>query len=80
MCLHRAAAAAVAAGEGATVTPPPFKVGDKVTHASFGQGIVMNCVAKPGDYAITVAFVGESGIKRLLHSFAKLEKAGQPTP
>ena len=55
--------------------PPPFRAGDKVTHASFGQGIVVNCQAKPGDYEITVAFKGQSGIKRLLHSFAKLEPA-----
>jgi DNA helicase-2/ATP-dependent DNA helicase PcrA len=54
--------------------PPPFKAGDKVTHASFGEGIVVNCAAKPGDYEVTVAFKGQSGIKRLLHSFAKLEK------
>ena len=56
------------------VGPPPFRAGDKVTHATFGQGIVVNCLAKPGDYEMTVAFKGQSGIKRLLHSFAKLEK------
>jgi DNA helicase-2/ATP-dependent DNA helicase PcrA len=54
--------------------PPPFRAGDKVSHATFGQGIVVNCLAKPGDYEMTVAFKGQSGIKRLLHSFAKLEK------
>ena len=56
------------------IGPPPFKAGDKVTHGSFGEGIVVNCTPKPGDYEITVAFKGQSGIKRLLHSFAKLEK------
>ncbi len=54
----------------------PFKAGEKVTHDSFGHGIVVSCVAKSGDYEVTVAFVGSSGIKRLLHSFAKLEKVG----
>jgi DNA helicase-2/ATP-dependent DNA helicase PcrA len=54
--------------------PSPFRAGDKVTHATFGQGIVVNCQAKPGDYEITVAFKGQSGIKRLLHSFAKLQR------
>jgi DNA helicase-2/ATP-dependent DNA helicase PcrA len=54
--------------------PPPFNAGDKVTHATFGQGIVVNCTAKPSDYEVTVAFKGQSGIKRLLASFAKLEK------
>ena len=78
--LDREAAAAVAAGDRtADLEPPPFKAGDKITHASFGKGIVVSCTAKPGDYEITVAFAGDAGVKRLLHSFAKLEMAGQPT-
>ncbi|MCH7607740.1 MAG: UvrD-helicase domain-containing protein [Chloroflexi bacterium] len=78
--LDREAAAAVAAGDrAADLEPPPFKAGDKITHASFGKGIVVSCTAKPGDYEITVAFAGDAGVKRLLHSFAKLEMAGQPT-
>lgn len=60
--------------------PPPFQAGDKVTHASFGNGIVVSCTPKPGDYEITVAFLGDAGIKRLLNSFAKLNKASQPAP
>ncbi len=78
--IDRAAAAAVAAGERAMAEPPPFKAGDKVTHATFGKGIVVSCTPKPGDYEVTVAFAGPSGVKRLLHGFAKLERAGQPTP
>ena len=27
----------------------PFKAGDKVSHASFGEGIVVNCSERPGD-------------------------------
>ena len=78
--LGREAAAAVAAGDrAADLEPPPFKAGDKITHPSFGKGIVVSCTAKPGDYEITVAFAGDAGVKRLLHSFAKLEMAGQPT-
>jgi hypothetical protein len=53
----------------------PFRTGDKVIHSTFGQGMVVSCVAKPGDYEITVVFMGDSGIKRLLHKFAKLKKA-----
>ena len=68
--------APVAAQASATAGPPPFKAGDRVSHASFGQGIVVNCVPKPGDYEITVAFAGGSGVKRLLNSFAKLDRAG----
>ena len=53
----------------------PFKAGDKVSHASFGEGIVVNCSERPGDFEITVAFVGNVGIKRLLNSYAKLVKS-----
>ena len=78
--LDRAAAAAVAAGEtdnAVPAAPPPYRAGDKVTHERFGKGIVVSCVPKPGDFEVTVAFVGDSGVKRLLHSFAKLERAEQ---
>ena len=52
----------------------PFKAGDKVTHAVFGQGIVVNCNPSAGDFEVVVAFAGDSGIKRLAHSYAKLER------
>ena len=66
------------APEGA-VLDAPFKAGDKVSHESFGQGIVVSCNPSGSDFEITVAFVGASGIKRLLHSFAKLDRA-EPAP
>jgi DNA helicase-2/ATP-dependent DNA helicase PcrA len=68
------AEALIADSPGVQAGPPPFKAGDKVSHATFGQGIVVNCTPKPSDYEVTVAFKGQSGIKRLLASFAKLEK------
>ncbi len=43
-------------------------------HTKFGEGIVVSCVATDTDYEVTVAFKGNSGVKRLLHSFAGLEK------
>jgi DNA helicase-2/ATP-dependent DNA helicase PcrA len=52
----------------------PFKAGEKVRHGQFGEGIVVNCLPANLDYEITVAFKGESGVKRLLLSFAGLEK------
>ena len=52
----------------------PFRAGAKVRHAKFGEGIVVNCVATDTDYEVTVAFKGNSGVKRLLYSFAGLEK------
>ena len=54
----------------------PFRAGDKVEHANFGRGIIISCLAISGDYEVTVAFTGGSGVKRLLDSFARLLKVG----
>ena len=64
--------------EPAATTPtepalPSFKSGDKVRHHAFGEGMVVSCVPSGGDYEVTVAFSGGSGVKRLLLSFAHLE-------
>jgi len=52
---------------------PVFRVGDRVHHESFGEGIVVGSKVNAGDEEVTVAFV-RAGIKRLLASYAKLEK------
>ncbi|MDE2766364.1 MAG: hypothetical protein OXI25_08060, partial [Chloroflexota bacterium] len=65
---------AAPAAQPAPAAGAPFKAGDKVTHAVFGQGIVVNCNPSAGDFEVVVAFAGDSGIKRLAHSFAKLER------
>ena len=59
--------------------PPkaPFGAGDKVRHAVFGEGIVINCLPIQDDQEVTVAFKGEAGLKRLLLSLAPLEKVEQ---
>jgi DNA helicase-2/ATP-dependent DNA helicase PcrA len=59
-----------AAPEAATAA---FSVGDKVRHATFGDGIVMSCKPSGTDFEATVAFKGH-GAKRLLLSLAALEK------
>ena len=51
-----------------------FSVGDKVRHAKFGDGIVMSCEPSGTDFEATVAFKEGFGVKRLLLSFAALEK------
>jgi DNA helicase-2/ATP-dependent DNA helicase PcrA len=61
-------------GEPAVPQPPPFKAGDKVSHGKFGDGIVVSCTTVQGDYEVSVAFVN-GGVKRLLHSLAKLQPA-----
>jgi DNA helicase-2/ATP-dependent DNA helicase PcrA len=50
-----------------------FFAGQKVRHGSFGEGIVVSSKLVEGDEEVTVAFEGK-GVKRLLASFAKLEK------
>jgi len=52
---------------------PELKVGDNVRHAQFGDGVVVGCQPIKDDEEIVVAFRG-AGIKKLLLSFAKLEK------
>jgi DNA helicase-2/ATP-dependent DNA helicase PcrA len=52
-----------------------FKAGDRVLHPKFGQGMVIESVVVVGDEEVTVAFEGQ-GLKRLLVSFARLERIG----
>jgi len=52
---------------------PDFKPGDHVLHAQFGEGVVVSCKAVKNDAEVVVAFDG-AGVKRLLLSFAKIEK------
>jgi len=50
-----------------------FKAGDHVHHAQFGDGVVVSCRTVKDDNEVVVAFYG-AGVKRLLLSFARLEK------
>ena len=47
---------------------PRFKTGDKVSHANFGEGTVVESRLSGGDEEVTVAFKGR-GIKRLLAGY-----------
>ena len=55
--------------------PAPFRPGDRVGHARFGQGVVVACLETPtrDDFEVTVAFKGQ-GVKRLLAGLSGLEK------
>ena len=50
------------------------RVGDKVKHKVFGEGIVLNTIAVGDDNEATIAFKGSSGVKRILLGIAPLEK------
>ena len=51
-----------------------LKVGNHVHHKQFGDGVVVSCQVVEGDDEVVVAFDG-IGLKKLLLSFAHLEKA-----
>ena len=55
---------------------PTLQVGDSVRHAQFGEGVVTACDVTAADTEVTVEFEGGVGVKRLLLSFAPLEKVG----
>jgi DNA helicase-2/ATP-dependent DNA helicase PcrA len=50
-----------------------FRAGQRVKHATFGEGIVIESRLDRNDEEVTVAFK-KAGIKRLLASFANLQK------
>jgi DNA helicase-2/ATP-dependent DNA helicase PcrA len=54
-------------------TTPQYQTGQKVSHAKFGEGIVIESKRTGNDEEVTVAFT-DAGIKRLAASFAKLQK------
>jgi len=51
-----------------------FQPGERVRHPKFGEGIIVSTRANGGDQEVTVAFKGESGVKRLMVSYARLER------
>jgi DNA helicase-2/ATP-dependent DNA helicase PcrA len=53
-------------------TEPQYRTGQKVSHAKFGEGIVIESKVMGSDEEVSVAFT-DVGIKRLAASFAKLE-------
>ena len=48
-------------------------IGDLVRHTTFGEGVVMECLAFSGDHKVTVDFKGVFGIKRFFLSLAPME-------
>ena len=52
---------------------PGYAVGDRVSHARFGQGTVTAMKDTGGDYQVTVTFEGDM-TRKMMASFAKLKK------
>jgi len=57
----------------ASTRQPAFRAGQRVKHATFGEGVVIETRIERNDEEVTVAFK-KAGIKRLLVSFANLQK------
>jgi DNA helicase-2/ATP-dependent DNA helicase PcrA len=53
-----------------------LSVGDSVRHNAFGEGVVTRVDVTASDTEVTIEFEGGVGQKRLLLSFAPLEKIG----
>ena len=53
---------------------PTLTLGDSVRHSSFGEGVVTRLDITAADTEVTIQFAGGVGVKRLLLSFAPLEK------
>ena len=70
----RAAVLANAAAAAAPPSGPSLRVGDLVRHRAFGEGVVTAYNPSASDDEVTVEFAGGVGVKRLLLSFAPLEK------
>ncbi len=62
-------------GSRAPASEPQYQSGQRVKHAKFGEGTVIESKMTGNDEEVTVAFT-DSGIKRLAASFAKLEIIG----
>ena len=60
-------------GPGAPSRELKYRAGQRVQHATFGEGIVIESKLDRNDEEVTVAFKN-AGIKRLLASFANLQK------
>lgn len=57
----------------APAQPATYRPGQKVMHEQFGKGIVLSSTCVGEDEQVTVAF-DDHGLKKLLASYAKLEK------
>jgi len=65
----------------ASASPPAvaqtFQIGDSVRHSAFGEGVITSLDYSSSDCEVTVQFTGGLGAKRLLLSFAPLQKIEQ---
>lgn len=57
---------------------PPFKVGDRVNHPVFGDGLVLEVTPRGDDVALRVSFAKDGVQRRLLARVARITKYEGP--
>ena len=55
--------------------PGEYKIGDKVIHKTWGEGLVSHVTDKDGSQELDIIFKSV-GMKRLLSQFAPIQKKG----
>ncbi|MFD0961854.1 DNA helicase PcrA [Paenibacillus chungangensis] len=68
------AARAAGAGASSSAAPGSFASGDRVSHAKWGEGVVVAVKGIGNDTELQIAFPAPTGIKRLLAGFAPITK------
>jgi DNA helicase-2/ATP-dependent DNA helicase PcrA len=59
----------------------PYRVGDRVRHPVFGEGLILEVAARGEDWMLRISFPPPSGERRLSARAAPLEKLeGAPPP
>lgn len=54
--------------------PQSFKVGDRVRHPVFGDGLVLHVSPRPADVALRISFAKDGAQRLVLAGAARLEK------
>jgi hypothetical protein len=53
---------------------PPYRVGDRVRHPSFGEGLVLQVFPKGDDVALLISFAKDAAQRKILARAAGVEK------
>jgi DNA helicase-2/ATP-dependent DNA helicase PcrA len=51
-----------------------FRVGDRVSHKTFGEGLVLETLGQGDDQSVVVSFSADRSQRKLMLKFAKLSK------
>ncbi len=60
------------------MTENPFKVGDRVRHPVYGDGLVLHVAPRADDVAVKISFARDGVQRLMLARAARLEKIESP--